>query len=159
MSWLRRTFDVLPEHADDISVQRHARAYILRLIGGILFTDYSQTLVKVAYLPLLLDLDAAGACSWGSAVLAMLYRSMCRATKIGQRQIAGALLLLQIWACERFPHMCPYRVDDHTAGQQPLLIGGCISPVDHGELDGDLDFARPLLPPMSSEFTEISWTV
>ncbi|GFS36484.1 hypothetical protein Acr_00g0046210 [Actinidia rufa] len=60
----------------------------------------------------------------GSAVLAMLYRSMCRATKIGQRQIVGALLLLQIWACERFPRMCPYRVDDHTTGQQPLLIGG-----------------------------------
>ncbi|XP_057515030.1 serine/threonine-protein phosphatase 7 long form homolog [Actinidia eriantha] len=98
MSWLRRTFDVLPEHADDVSVQRHARAYILRLIGG--------------------------ACSWGSAVLAMLYRSMCRATKIGQRQIVGALLLLQIWACERFRRMCPYRVDDHTTGQQPLLIGG-----------------------------------
>ncbi|GFS35190.1 hypothetical protein Acr_00g0038310 [Actinidia rufa] len=124
MSWLRRTFDVLPEHADDVSVQRHARAYILRLIGGILFTDYSQTLVRVAYLPFLLDLDAAGACSWGSAVLAMLYRSMCRATKIGQRQIVGALLLLQIWAYERFPRICPYRVDDHTTGQQPLLIGG-----------------------------------
>ncbi|GFY98152.1 hypothetical protein Acr_12g0006930 [Actinidia rufa] len=46
MSWLRRTFDILPEHADDI------------------------------------------------------------------------------WACERFPRMCPHRLDDHTAGQQPLLIGG-----------------------------------
>ncbi|GFZ19033.1 hypothetical protein Acr_27g0007720 [Actinidia rufa] len=70
MSWLRHTFDILPEHADD-------------------------TLVRVAYLPFLLDLDAAGACSWGNAVLAMLYRSLCRATKIGQRQIAGGLLLLQ----------------------------------------------------------------
>ncbi|GFZ16916.1 hypothetical protein Acr_26g0001860 [Actinidia rufa] len=96
MSWLRRTFDILPEHADDVSVQRHVRAYILQLIGGLLLTNYSQTLVRVAYLPLLLDLDAAGACSWGSAVLAMLYRSMCRATKTGQRQIAGALLLLQV---------------------------------------------------------------
>ncbi|GFZ07441.1 hypothetical protein Acr_19g0003780 [Actinidia rufa] len=160
MSWLRRTFDVLPEHADDVSVQRHARAYILSTYWGILFTDYSQTLVRVAYLPFLLDLDAAGACSWGSAVLAMLlYRSMCRATKIGQRQIVGALLLLQIWACERFSRMCPYRVDDHTTGQQPLLIGGLQFPGGPWELDGDLDFARPLLPPMSSEFTEISWTV
>ncbi|GFY96070.1 hypothetical protein Acr_11g0003760 [Actinidia rufa] len=89
MSWLCRTFDILPKHTDDVNVQRHARA-----------------------------------CSWGSAVLAMLYRSMCRATKIGQRQITGALLLLQIWACERFPRMCPHRMDDHIAGQQPLLIGG-----------------------------------
>ncbi|XP_057503803.1 uncharacterized protein LOC130787446 [Actinidia eriantha] len=96
MSWLRHTFDILPEHADDVSVQRHARAYILRLIGGLLLTGYSQTLVRVAYLPFLLDLDATGACSWGSAVLAMLYRSLCRATKIGQRQIAGGLLLLQV---------------------------------------------------------------
>ncbi|GFS31142.1 hypothetical protein Acr_00g0015870 [Actinidia rufa] len=124
MSWLRHTFDILPEHADDVSVQRHARAYILQLIGGLLLTGYSQTLVRVAYLPFLLDLDAARACSWGSAVLAMLYRSLCRATKIGQRQIAGGLLLLQIWACERFPRMCPHRVDDHIAGQQPLLIRG-----------------------------------
>ncbi|GFS37182.1 hypothetical protein Acr_00g0050460 [Actinidia rufa] len=69
-SWLRHTFDILPEHADDVSVQRHAHAYILRLIGG-------------AY-------------SWGSAVLAMLYRSMCRVAKISQRQIAGALLLLHV---------------------------------------------------------------
>ena len=96
MSWLRRTFDALPEQADDVIVQRHARAYILRLIGGILFTDYSQTLVRVAYIPLLLDLDAAGAYSWGSAVLAMLYRCMCRAAKIGPRQIVGGLLLLQV---------------------------------------------------------------
>ncbi|GFZ01076.1 hypothetical protein Acr_14g0007110 [Actinidia rufa] len=44
MSWLRRTFDVLPEHADDVSVQRHARAYIVRHIGGLLLIDYSQTL-------------------------------------------------------------------------------------------------------------------
>ncbi|GFZ07016.1 hypothetical protein Acr_18g0011860 [Actinidia rufa] len=95
MSWLRHTFDVLPEHADDVSVQRHTCAYILRLIGGILLTDYSQTLVRVAYLPLLLDLDAVGAYSWGSAVLAMLYRSMCRAAKIDQKQIVGVLLLLQ----------------------------------------------------------------
>ncbi|GFZ15688.1 hypothetical protein Acr_25g0000970 [Actinidia rufa] len=47
MSWLRRTFDVLLEHADDVSVQCHARAYMLRLIGGLLLTNYSQTLEHV----------------------------------------------------------------------------------------------------------------
>ncbi|GFS35912.1 hypothetical protein Acr_00g0042630 [Actinidia rufa] len=47
MSWLCHTFDVLPEHADDVSVQRHAHAYILQLIGDILLTDYSQTLEHV----------------------------------------------------------------------------------------------------------------
>ncbi|GFZ01044.1 hypothetical protein Acr_14g0006790 [Actinidia rufa] len=33
MSWLHRTFDVLPKHADDVSVQQHACAYIFQLIG------------------------------------------------------------------------------------------------------------------------------
>ncbi|GFZ05385.1 hypothetical protein Acr_17g0009570 [Actinidia rufa] len=93
MSWLRRTFDVLPEHADMLV--------------------YSDMHVLIFF-------DLLGVyCSQ----LTLRLWSMCRATKIGQRQIAGALLLLQIWACERFPRMCPYRVDNHTAGQQPLLIG------------------------------------
>ncbi|GFY80944.1 hypothetical protein Acr_01g0007530 [Actinidia rufa] len=61
MSWLCRTFDILPEHADD------------------------------------------GHIAEGSAVLAMFCRSMCRTTKIGQRQIAGALLLLQtVWVEDKF---------------------------------------------------------
>ena len=47
---------------------------------------------------------------------------------------------VQIWACKRFPRMCPHRLDDHTAGQQPLVIGGYISPVDYGEL-GMTDFS------------------
>ncbi|GFZ10742.1 hypothetical protein Acr_22g0001400 [Actinidia rufa] len=91
MSWLRHTFDILPEHADDVSVQRHARAYILRLIGGLLLTGYSQTLVRVAIPPLF---TRPGRC----------------------RGIFGHASDSRV--CARIAW------NDHTAGQQPLLIGG-----------------------------------
>ena len=97
LAWLCDTFDALPDGADEVIVQRHARAYILRLLGGVLMSDLSQTLVRLSVLPFLEDLDAAGRCSWGSATLAWLYRSLCRATRPDAKQISGALLLLQVF--------------------------------------------------------------
>uniref|UniRef100_A0A2N9GJ88 Aminotransferase-like plant mobile domain-containing protein n=1 Tax=Fagus sylvatica TaxID=28930 RepID=A0A2N9GJ88_FAGSY len=35
---------------------------------------------------------------------------MCRATKIGAFEIGGALILLQLWARDRFPHIAPQRL-------------------------------------------------
>ncbi|XP_057520636.1 serine/threonine-protein phosphatase 7 long form homolog [Amaranthus tricolor] len=37
---------------------------------------------------------------WGSATLAYLYRDLCRASRKGAKDIAGCLLLLQIWSWE-----------------------------------------------------------
>nr|XP_016480430.1 PREDICTED: serine/threonine-protein phosphatase 7 long form homolog [Nicotiana tabacum] len=45
--------------------------------------------------------------SWGAAVLAYLYRQLCRATMGTQRDVAGFLLLLQVWAWERFMQLQP----------------------------------------------------
>uniref|UniRef100_A0A2N9H690 Aminotransferase-like plant mobile domain-containing protein n=1 Tax=Fagus sylvatica TaxID=28930 RepID=A0A2N9H690_FAGSY len=53
------------------------------------------------------DFDAAGRYSWGSAVLAWLYRELCRATDPDSCDIAGALILVQLWAWSRFPHISP----------------------------------------------------
>ncbi|RYR31856.1 hypothetical protein Ahy_B01g056787 [Arachis hypogaea] len=41
------------------------------------------------WLPLLEDLDRCGRLSWGSAVLAWLYRQMCRATEHSQRNLGA----------------------------------------------------------------------
>ncbi|XP_021600607.1 serine/threonine-protein phosphatase 7 long form homolog [Manihot esculenta] len=41
LTWLRDNFDQIPEYADDVTIQRHARAFLLRLIGGSLFVDQS----------------------------------------------------------------------------------------------------------------------
>uniref|UniRef100_A0A2N9GHS8 Aminotransferase-like plant mobile domain-containing protein n=1 Tax=Fagus sylvatica TaxID=28930 RepID=A0A2N9GHS8_FAGSY len=45
--------------------------------------------------------------SWGGAALAWMYRELCRACEIPAKDIAGPLILVQMWAWERFPHMVP----------------------------------------------------
>uniref|UniRef100_A0A5B6ZKM0 Aminotransferase-like plant mobile domain-containing protein n=1 Tax=Davidia involucrata TaxID=16924 RepID=A0A5B6ZKM0_DAVIN len=109
LTWLAERFTDLAEDADDEAVRRHARAYILQLIGGSLFADKSGNMVKLMYLSLLRDLEVTGRFSWGSAILACLYRNMCRATKPRAVDISGPLIVLQLWAWERLAHIQPDR--------------------------------------------------
>ena len=110
ISWLEDNFNQLPDDADDVQVQQFTRAYILRLIGGYLMPDRSGGLVYLMYLPLLFDLEEAGNYSWGSAVLAHLYRELCNATNPTENGIGGCLSLLHLWAWDRFPMIAPQPV-------------------------------------------------
>ncbi|KAJ7945734.1 serine/threonine-protein phosphatase 7 long form-like [Quillaja saponaria] len=112
MSWLGLTFQNFPADGDDITAQRYARAYILQLMGGLLFTSKTSTHVHICFLSLLENLYAAGQYSWGSASLAWLYREMCHATHLDASEIAGPLILLQVWAWERLPFLAPRRETD-----------------------------------------------
>ncbi|KAH1092392.1 hypothetical protein J1N35_019649 [Gossypium stocksii] len=73
MGWLRDTFSEPDDDSTELELIRYARAYILQIIG-------------------------AGELSWGSAVLATLYREMCGATVPNKAKIRGCLSLLQSWA-------------------------------------------------------------
>nr|XP_043639181.1 serine/threonine-protein phosphatase 7 long form homolog [Erigeron canadensis] len=92
---------------DDDAYQQRARIYILAMIAGQLFVDSSQYDVSLNYLESIDDLSIEGRLSWGSAVLACLYRNLCKATLPGTKGIQGPLLLLQLWAWERMPHIAP----------------------------------------------------
>ncbi|KAG8487087.1 hypothetical protein CXB51_020639 [Gossypium anomalum] len=110
MGWLR---DIFPEQDNDsteLERIRYARAYILEIIGGYLMSDLSRNLVHLRCLLKLVDFRAAGELSWGSAVLANLYKEMCGATLPNKAKIGGCLSLLQSWARFRFPFLGP-RVD------------------------------------------------
>ena len=74
LTWLSRSFPSLALDADEGSIRRYARACILQLIGGFLFSGKSSYKVHLMFLPLLQDFEAAGRYSWGSACLAWLYR-------------------------------------------------------------------------------------
>ncbi|KAL3637547.1 hypothetical protein CASFOL_018715 [Castilleja foliolosa] len=126
---LQERFKTLPDGASEETVQFYARAYILQLLGGQLLSDMSNNKVKLMYLPLLRDLETAGRLSWGSAVLACLYRALCRATKPETSDICGPLVLLQIWAWERLPFIRPGRLTprqqippDVISGEHPLPL-------------------------------------
>ena len=67
---------------------------MLQLLGGVLLPDTSSNKIKLIFVPLLEDLDFARRLSWGSAVLACLYRAICRGSYADQSEIGGYLVLL-----------------------------------------------------------------
>ncbi|MBA0764262.1 hypothetical protein Gotri_013624, partial [Gossypium trilobum] len=89
MSCLRETFSVPGDDSIEVQRVRYARAYILQIIGGYLMPDKSRNLVHLKWLLKLIDFRAAGELSWGSVVLATLYREMCRVTQPNKIKIGG----------------------------------------------------------------------
>ncbi|KAL0321911.1 UNVERIFIED_CONTAM: protein MAINTENANCE OF MERISTEMS [Sesamum calycinum] len=90
-----------------LTVVQYARAVALLLLGGTMCPDSSGNLVSLLYLAKLKDIVAARNYSWGSAVLAFLYRELCNASEKGKAAIGGALQLVQIWAWSRIIPLCP----------------------------------------------------
>ncbi|XP_052882258.1 serine/threonine-protein phosphatase 7 long form homolog [Gossypium arboreum] len=106
MGWLRDTFSEPDDDSTELEKIRYARAYILQIIGGYLMPDLSQNLVNLRWLLKLVDFRAAGEFSWGSVVLATLYREMCWATRPNKAKIGDCLSLLKSWA--RWNHSASY---------------------------------------------------
>ncbi|MFQ6626024.1 hypothetical protein Gotur_005849 [Gossypium turneri] len=95
MSWLRYTFLEPDDDSTELERLRYARASILKIIGGYLMSDLSRNLVHLRWLLKLVNFRAAGEFSWGSAVLGILYREICGATRPNKETIGGCLSLLQ----------------------------------------------------------------
>ncbi|XP_071719253.1 serine/threonine-protein phosphatase 7 long form homolog [Rutidosis leptorrhynchoides] len=90
------------------SHQQRARVYILAMMGGILFSDANAYDVPLSFLHTIVDLSPANRISWRSAVLAHLYRNLCKAaTNYEAKAINGSLLLVQQWVYERIPSLAP----------------------------------------------------
>ncbi|KAL0431387.1 UNVERIFIED_CONTAM: Serine/threonine-protein phosphatase 7 long form [Sesamum radiatum] len=68
---------------------------IAMLLGGLMCPDSSGNMVPLLYLSKLEEINTARNYSWGSAVLAFLYRELCHASLKGKAAIGGALQLLQ----------------------------------------------------------------
>ncbi|XP_072071844.1 protein MAIN-LIKE 1-like [Arachis hypogaea] len=106
-SWFQETFGECPEDADEETVRRYARAYIMMLLGTQLFADKSGNRIHIRWLPYVTRLEELGTYSWGSAALAWLYRCMCRVANRHVVKLAGPLQLLQSWIFWRFPRFRP----------------------------------------------------
>ncbi|KAJ9555058.1 hypothetical protein OSB04_009672 [Centaurea solstitialis] len=104
-----------PDNASNEQCMQRARAYILVLLGGAVFPDSNDNCVHMNLLALLEDFDRCSRLSWGSAVLACLYRNLCRASKTREKSIAGPLMLLQLWAWNRIRGTGPTYVAETNA--------------------------------------------
>ncbi|KAL0373386.1 UNVERIFIED_CONTAM: Serine/threonine-protein phosphatase 7 long form [Sesamum radiatum] len=89
------------------TVVQYTRCIAMLLLGGLMCPDSSENMVPLLYLSKLEDINTARNYSWGSAVLAFLYRELCHASLKGKAAIGGALQLLQIWAWSRIIPLSP----------------------------------------------------
>ncbi|RYR77256.1 hypothetical protein Ahy_A01g001707 [Arachis hypogaea] len=109
--WFQETFGECPEGADEETVRRFARTYIMMLLGTQLFADKSGNRIHIIWLPYVARLEEMGSYSWESAALAWLYRCMCRVENRHVVKLAGPLQLLQSWIFWRFPRFRPAGYD------------------------------------------------
>ena len=75
--WLCHQFSHPPIDSNDVTLEWYAQAFILALLGSTLFTNKKGTHIHMCYLPLLKDLTQTAIYSWGSIVLAHLYKELC----------------------------------------------------------------------------------
>ena len=95
-TWVQ-TFSHLPKGADEVTISRYAKAYLLYLIGVVLFVDKTSNKVQLPYLTLLDNpWERIAEYSCGSVALGCLYRRLCGAVKKNVKEIAGPLVLLQV---------------------------------------------------------------
>ncbi|XP_015965368.1 protein MAIN-LIKE 1-like [Arachis duranensis] len=94
-SWFQKTFGECPEGANEDTVRRFARAYIMMLLGTQLFADKFGNHIHIRWLPYVARIEEMGSYSWGSAALAWLYRCMCRVANRHVVKLADPLQLLQ----------------------------------------------------------------
>lgn len=90
-------------------VSRHLEAYLLWLFGWVMFTSTHQDSVDKHLVPFAQQIADAEpgevpAYSWGSAVLAATYRSLCDACtrRTSAASLTGCPLLLMLWSFTRF---------------------------------------------------------
>ncbi|QHO20428.1 uncharacterized protein DS421_11g337890 [Arachis hypogaea] len=88
LGWLRDLKERL-HCIDEDSIQRYVKCHIMLLFGTILFGDKSGVGVHWKFLPLLRDFGSIRQYNWGSACLAHLYKSLCRASRFDCKEIDG----------------------------------------------------------------------
>ncbi|KAH1091469.1 hypothetical protein J1N35_018726 [Gossypium stocksii] len=80
-NWLKKIFNKLPDDAMEEVICLYARAFIMRLIGGILMPNKSRNLVHIRWPLHLMDFSEWAKLNWESAMLSTLYRELYRAAQ------------------------------------------------------------------------------
>ncbi|XP_025607830.1 serine/threonine-protein phosphatase 7 long form homolog [Arachis hypogaea] len=105
LTWFRGVRDRIV--LNDVHMQMYVKCHIMLLFGKVLFADKSGAGVHWKFLPLFRNFGGIIQFSWGSACLAHLYRSLCRATRVDCKEMDGPLTLLVSWAWIRLPFLAP----------------------------------------------------
>ncbi|KAK1371068.1 hypothetical protein POM88_037160 [Heracleum sosnowskyi] len=126
--WLRKRFekvreeDIQDENTRTIWLQRYARAYLLFLMGTILFPEKHKHTVFIGYLLFFTDLTprVVQSFAWGAAVLAKLRDGFKQQTIKN-----GAVWILEMFLLERIPLLRKEYLkisEDTTSTQFPSVL-------------------------------------
>ena len=96
IQWLCDQLSTPAPDADEVTLERSVRGFILALMGSFLFADKKGVHVHLCFLPLLRDLTHIATYSWGGAVLAHTYRELCQSILDCRCGISGCITLIQV---------------------------------------------------------------
>jgi Plant mobile domain len=117
----------IPDNSDEtLEVLQYARGVALLLFSCMMFPDTTNNWANLIYLKRLETEDMASNTSWGSAVLACLYRNLCAGIHRDRKQLSGPLDVLVIWAWTRISVIRP-SVRDHIRALVPISVGNGIT--------------------------------
>ncbi|KAF3658830.1 putative nudix hydrolase 18, mitochondrial-like [Capsicum annuum] len=88
-------------------VEKIARLYMMVILRGILFPNASGIFIRLHFVAFLDPICDVGSYSWGSAVLACLYRSLCCSSYKDADVLYAYLPLIQVWCWERMFSLQP----------------------------------------------------
>lgn len=93
LKWFKEEFSAeIPDNAPE-TLRRYRAAYIMELIGAVVLPDPSGDCMPAMYAQFLQNIEhqRERTYSWGSAVLALLYRNLCRAAYADAAFISGKI--------------------------------------------------------------------
>jgi hypothetical protein len=100
MSWLCEEFCECPPDADEATVTMYTRAWVSHMFATVLFPDSTGDAASWMYILALAHWHEVGSYSWGSTVLAYLYRQLCDACRRRGKisDLRGCVYLLHVSA-------------------------------------------------------------
>ncbi|XP_058776536.1 protein MAIN-LIKE 2-like [Vicia villosa] len=112
---LRAYYDELK--LDDNSIEEQifqkTKVYIMLMFGNLLFPESTGNTVNFFYFSLFDSISKIRKYSWGSAVLALLYQSLCKNAYDDTCTFYGCAFLLQVWGWWRMPTLSPAGRDNY----------------------------------------------
>ncbi|GKB89645.1 serine/threonine-protein phosphatase 7, partial [Tanacetum coccineum] len=78
LTWLKETFELVPQDIENEQLDVYVRAYVLFIIGTMLLSDADTVRVGIHYLQFIENLhpNSLNSYAWGAAVLARIHRSL-----------------------------------------------------------------------------------
>jgi len=102
MSWLKDTFEKVPEGVGDSELEKYVSAFALYIVGTVILPTSDHVYVSLQYLDCL-SKDKIRENAWGVAMLAHIHHCL-KQYKINKMAAIGAHMhLLMVWALEHFP--------------------------------------------------------